>query len=92
MKPAAAPTKASAIVDITAARSQPRGSFGDRSSVGAVMRCRWSLPRMILGRFEAKWSPVYRPQSTSFSVANSVWREATAVMAPISTACTASTM
>jgi hypothetical protein len=40
MKPAAAPTKASAIVDITAARSQPRGSFGDRSSVGAVMRCR----------------------------------------------------
>ncbi|MGY4284414.1 hypothetical protein ACVWXO_003634 [Bradyrhizobium sp. LM2.7] len=27
--PAAAPTKANAIVDTTAARSQPRGRFGD---------------------------------------------------------------
>ncbi|MHC2593217.1 hypothetical protein ACVIG9_007273 [Bradyrhizobium ottawaense] len=37
MKPAAAPTKASAIVDTNAARSQPRGRFGDRSSVGEVI-------------------------------------------------------
>src|SRR4051794_20068767 len=62
-KPMPAPTRPSASVATTAARSQPRGGAavvsGDFLSGSRLMRCWRASPVAILEGFAAMWSPVW---------------------------------